>query len=55
MTRSSNFKGHELSVKYNLNSKFNMVFRAFLVEGIRTTGVSLETGTRVRLDLNIKI
>ena len=55
MTRTSNFKGHEISAKYNLNNNFNIVFRAFLVEGIKTTSTNLETGTRVRLDLNIKI
>ncbi len=55
MTSSSNFKGHELALKYTINSNFNAVFRAFKVEGIKTTGTNLETGTRVRLDLNIKL
>lgn len=53
-TRSSNFKGHEFRIKYNIAKNFNTVLRAYFVEGIETTGVNLETGTRVRLDFNIK-
>ena len=54
MTRSSNFKGHELRATYNFNSKFNTELRTYFVEGIKTTGTNLETGTRIRLDFNIK-
>lgn len=53
-TRSSNFKGHELRVKYNIAKNCNTVLRGYFVKGIETTGVNLETGTRVRLDFNIK-
>lgn len=53
-TRSSNFGGHEFRVKYKVTDKVNTVFRAYLVEGLVTTGKALETGTRVRLDFNIK-
>jgi len=54
MTRSSNFKGHEFRVTYKFNNKFNTVLRTYFVEGIKTTGTNLETGTRIRLDFNIK-
>ena len=54
MTRSSNFRGHEFRVVYNFNNKFNTVLRTYFVKGIETTGTNLETGTRIRLDLNIK-
>ena len=53
-TRSSNFAGHEFRMKYKIAENFNMVWRAYFIEGLETTGVNLETGTRVRLDFNIK-
>lgn len=53
-TRSSNYEGHEFRVKYKINSKLNTVLRAYLIDGIVTTGTELETGTRIRLDLNVK-
>lgn len=53
-TRSSNLKGHELRMRYAFNSKFNTVLRAYFVDGIETTGTHLESGTRVRLDFNIR-
>lgn len=55
MTSSSNFKGHELNFRYSVNSNFNVVLRGFKVEGIKTSGSNLETGSRVRLDLNIRL
>lgn len=54
MTRSSNFRGHEFRIKYNFTKQLNTVLRAYLVEGIKTTGINLETGTRIRLDFNIR-
>jgi hypothetical protein len=54
-TRASNFKGHEFRLKYNFNKQFNTVLRTYIVKAIKTTGSHLETGTRVRLDLNIKL
>ncbi len=53
-TRSSNFAGHEFRLKYKFTDKFNSVFRVYSVKGIQTTGSDLETGTRFRLDLNMK-
>ena len=53
-TRSSNFEGHEFRVKYKINKKFNTVLRAYLIDGIVTTGKALETGTRIRLDFDVK-
>ena len=54
MTRSSNFSGHEFRAVYKINSKFNMVLRAYFVDGLETTGTTLESGTRIRFDFNIK-
>ncbi len=54
MTLSSNFRGHELRFTYKFNNKFNTVLRTYFVEGIKTIGTTLETGTRIRLDFNIK-
>ena len=53
-TRSSNFKGHELKARYNLNSQFDITLRTWFVNGIVTTGTHLESGNRFRLDLNFK-
>ena len=53
-TRSSNFDGHEFRIKYKINKQFNTVLRTYFVKGLETTGTTLETGTRIRLDLNIK-
>ena len=53
-TRSSNFRGHEFRIKYKINSQFNTVLRTYFVDGLKTTGTNLESGTRIRLDLNIK-
>ncbi len=56
MTRSSNFKGFELNFKYKFTDKFNSTLRFWNVEGLEfhNGGNQLETGTRVRLDFNIK-
>ncbi len=54
MTRSSNFKGFELNFKYKITKNFNSTLRFWNVEGIKKTGTDLETGTRIRLDFNIK-
>ena len=56
MTRSSNFKGMELNFKYKFTKKFNTTLRYWNVNGmeIREGGDQLETGTRIRLDFNIK-
>jgi len=53
-TRSSNFKGSEISFKYTINKNFNAVIRGFFVDGIKTAGTYIESSNRVRLDLNIK-
>lgn len=53
-TRSSNLEGHEFRIKYKINDKFNTVLRVYLAHGIVTTNNTLETGTRIRLDSDIK-
>jgi hypothetical protein len=53
-SRSTNFNGHEFRIKYDIAKDFNTVLRVYFVEGIKTSGSNLETGTRVRLDFNIK-
>jgi len=53
-TRSSNFKGSEIRLKYTIGPKFNVVLRTYFVDAIKTTGTALESGNRLRLDFNIK-
>ncbi len=55
-TRSSNFAGHEGRVVYTLGPKQNLMARLFTVEGIakeKASSMTLETGTRFRIDWNI--
>lgn len=52
-TRSSNFQGHEIRLGYAFGANFNVVARAYFVEGIVTTGNFKETNNRFRLDFNI--
>jgi len=56
MTRSSNFGGFGVAVKYKLAKNFNTQLKFWNVEGLaKATGASdLETGTRIRWDFNIK-
>jgi Putative porin len=57
VARSSNFKGHEFRIAKVIAEKSNLVFRLYLVDGIKLrkpTSSQLETGTRARLDWNIK-
>jgi hypothetical protein len=51
-TRSSNFSGHEFRINYSITDYLMTILRAYFVEGIKTTETDLETGTRVRLDIN---
>ena len=53
-TRSSNFSGHEIKFKYSISNTMNTVLRFYTVKGIKTPGNTLETGTRLRLDFNIR-
>ncbi len=56
MTRSSNFGGFGVALKYKLAKNFNTQLKFWNVEGLKkATGDSaLETGTRIRWDFNIK-
>ena len=56
MTRSSNFGGFGMAIKYKLAKNFNTQLKFWNVEGlVKPTGASdLETGTRIRWDINIK-
>ena len=56
MTRSSNFGGIGLAVKYNITKNVNTQLKFWNVEGLeKATGdTALETGTRFRWDFNIK-
>jgi Putative porin len=56
-TLSSNFEGHELRVAYAFGPGHNLVARLYRVDGIApesAAAVSLQTGTRFRLDWNIR-
>ena len=56
MTRSSNFGGFGVALKYNLAKNFNTQLKFWNVKGlVKPTGATdLETGTRIRWDFNIK-
>ncbi len=57
VARSSNFQGHEFRIARAISGKSNLVLRVYLVEGIKlrnATATQKETGTRARLDWNIK-
>ena len=57
VARSSNFQGHEIRIARAMSGKNNLVLRIYLVDGLKlrsTSATQKETGTRVRLDWNIK-
>ncbi len=53
--RLTNFQGAELVVAYNITKKVNIVSKYYLVNQLVPTGEYLETGQRIRFDLNAKI
>lgn len=53
--RNTNYTGHEIRAGYALNSQFNLLARAYFVEGLVTADVATESGSRFRLDFNMKI
>jgi hypothetical protein len=56
MTRSSNFGGIGIALKYNIAKNMNTQLKFWNVEGLQkgTGDTALETGTRIRWDINIK-
>jgi len=52
--RLTNFKGLELIAAYKISKRFQLKMRYFKVEQLLPYGSYLETGDRVRLDLNFK-
>ena len=55
-SRSSNFKGHEVRLAYAFEKGFNVVARAYFVDGIlkrKPNDADIETSHRIRLDLNL--
>jgi len=54
-TNSSNFKGHEFRIAYDLGKKRNLVFRTYFIEEVDTAaGNTQQDGNRMRLDYNVK-
>lgn len=53
--RNTGYSGHEIRLAYAFGPKFNVVSRAYFIQGLVTTGTHTETGSRFRLDFNIKI
>ena len=51
--RLTNYQGLELMAGYVINKNFKLNVRYFLVEQLIPYGVALETGSRIRLDLDI--
>ena len=52
--RNTNYQGHEIRVAYAIDSRFNIVARAYFVNGLVTPGVARESGNRFRIDFNMK-
>lgn len=52
--RNTNYRGHEFRLAYAFNPKFNVVARAYFVEGLVTPSVATESGNRFRIDFNMK-
>ncbi len=52
--RNTNYQGHEIRIAYAFGSRFNVVARAYFVEGLVTHDVAKESGNRFRLDFNMK-
>ncbi len=52
--RNTNYAGHEIRLAYAFGSQFNVVTRTYFVEGLVTTKTHTETGSRFRVDFNIK-
>lgn len=53
--RLSNFQGFELVLGYAFTDKMNIVSKYYMVEQIIPYGSALETGQRIRFDVNIKM
>lgn len=52
-SRLSNMKGFELRLSYLIKRNFNLVLRAYKLSQIKAEGAFAESGSRVRLDMNI--
>ena len=52
--RLTNFKGIELVAAYKISKRFQLKMRYFKVEQLLPYGPALETGDRIRLDLDFK-
>ena len=52
--RNTNFQGHEIRLAYAFGSRFNVVARAYFVEGLVTPLITTESGNRFRIDVNMK-
>ena len=53
--RLTNLQGVEFVYGYAISKKMNIVFKAYQVDQLVALGVSKENGSRVRLDLNVKL
>lgn len=52
--RNTNYRGHEFRVAYALDSRFNIVARAYFVDGLVTPDLTTESGNRFRIDFNMR-
>ena len=52
--RLTNFKGFEVMVGYALDENMNNNIRGFNVHQIKSYGIDKETGSRIRLDFNLR-
>ncbi|MEM9822573.1 MAG: hypothetical protein AAF985_15940, partial [Bacteroidota bacterium] len=52
--RNTNYMGHEFRVAYAFDSRFDVVVRTYFVEGLVTPDIAKESGSRFRIDFNMK-
>lgn len=53
--RLSNYQGMELVASFQLDKKTSLTVKYYLVEQLVAYGKMLETGSRIRFDLDIKL
>jgi len=52
--RNTNYRGHEIRLAYAFSPQFNVVARAYFVQGLVTPGVATESNNRIRIDFNMR-
>ncbi len=53
-SRLSNFEGMEIRIGYAVDQKLHLILRSYFVRQLRKEDLFLETGSRIRLDFDVK-